>query len=61
MGNIDRRHVTVRMFDTAGKELSKWSYVNAYPVRWIGPSLNSSSNAVAIETLELAHEGLQVT
>jgi phage tail-like protein len=59
-GKILRRHVTVRMYDALGDEVAKWTFVNAYPVKWIGPQLSSSGNTAAIETLELAHEGLQV-
>ena len=33
---------------------------NAWPVKIEGPSLNASANEVAIESLELAHEGLEI-
>ena len=32
---------------------------NAWPAKWTGPSFNAEGNDVAIETLELAHEGLE--
>ncbi len=59
-GRIRRRHVTVRMYDAAGTEVAAWTFVNAYPVKWVGPPLNSTANTAAVETLELAHQGLQV-
>lgn len=34
-----------------------WTLINVYPVSWTGPSLSATENKVAIETLELAHEG----
>lgn len=59
-GKIARRNVSVVMYDVAGNEIRRWSFVGAYPVRWVGPRL-SIETASAIETLELAHNGLQPT
>ena len=57
-GTITRRHVTIVMYDTAGNELIRWNFPHAYPVKWIGPQFRASDAAAAIETLELAHEGM---
>ena len=35
-----------------------WNFKRAFPAKWIGPAMNASQNNVAIETLEIAHEGL---
>lgn len=35
-----------------------WFFRNALPEKLQGPSLNAKSNEIAIETLELAHEGI---
>jgi phage tail-like protein len=35
--------------------------VRAFPVKWVGPELKASDNAAAIETLEIAHEGIDVS
>jgi phage tail-like protein len=59
-GRITRRHVTVTMYDVAGNALRSWDFNNAYPVKWIGPTFNASEAAMAIETLELAHEGMKL-
>ncbi len=55
---IERRHMSIVMYDTEGKELLRWNFVNAYPVKWVGPQFNASAKAAAIETLELAHAGV---
>lgn len=39
----------------------RWSLVAALPVKWVGPDLKASSSEVAIESLEIAHEGIEVT
>ena len=37
-----------------------WKIANAWPVKVEGPSLNATGNEIAIETLEFAHEGMEV-
>jgi phage tail-like protein len=59
-GNLRRRHVTVVMYDVSGTEMMRWNFLNAYPVKWVGPQLRASDNTVAVETLELAHGGMAV-
>jgi phage tail-like protein len=58
-GQITRRNVAVVMYDVAGKEVLRWNFVGAYPVKWVGSQFQAAGNTPAIETLELAHNGLQ--
>jgi phage tail-like protein len=37
-----------------------WKFKRGIPVKWTGPSLNATQSGVAIESLEIAHEGLQL-
>jgi phage tail-like protein len=53
-----RKNGSIVVLDRAGKETVRWNFVNAWPSKWTGPSFNAEGNDVAIETLELAHEGL---
>jgi phage tail-like protein len=56
---LQRRKVTVQLVEQASKStIVQWIFDDAYPVKWSGPSLKASENAVAIESLELAHRGL---
>lgn len=57
-GKATRQHVTIDMYDAAGGLVLSWSFRNAYPVRWVGPQFTAAGAAVAVETLELAHEGI---
>ena len=59
-GQIERRTLTVTLYDVKGEVLSRWTFANAFPVKWTGPQFTADGTAVAIETLELAHEGLSV-
>lgn len=49
---------SVVMYDNNGKKLRTFYFLNAWPVSWEGPSMNSDSSGLAVETLEIAHEGL---
>lgn len=38
----------------------RWDVKNAFPVKWSGPTLTMTSTDVAVETIEIAHQGLTV-
>jgi phage tail-like protein len=57
---VSRRHVSVLLYDTMGHSVVRWNFQNAYPVKWVGPQFTSTSGSTAIETLELAHDGLEL-
>lgn len=52
-------NVAIVLQDELGEPVKRWNLIRAFPVKWIGPSMKASSAEVAIETLELAHEGIQ--
>lgn len=58
-GIINRASGAVILLDLEGNETWRWLFKNAYPVKWVGPELKADSSTVAVETLELVHEGLQ--
>jgi phage tail-like protein len=63
-GQLERRTVTVQLIDQATRRPvpgATWVFDAAYPVKWTGPALKASDNAIAIESLELSHRGLQRT
>lgn len=55
-----RRNVNILVFNQAGDIMQSWTLIGAIPVTWKVPALQASGNAVAIEELTLAYEGLQV-
>jgi len=59
-GKVERRNVSIVMLDPAGtSEVLRWNLLNAWPEEWYGAPLDAMSHALAIETLVLAHEGMQ--
>lgn len=58
-GIIKRKNGTIMLLDRQRFPSMWWDFWNAYPVKWSGPALNANSDTtVAIERVELAHEGL---
>jgi phage tail-like protein len=60
LNQVDRRTVTIKLLDEEHNPTVTWTVKNAFPVKMDGPGLKATGNEVAIETLELAHEGLTV-
>jgi phage tail-like protein len=58
-GRIVRRQVTVVLIDISGRDTWRWVVEKAYPVKWSGASLNASTNAVFVESVEFAHHGIK--
>lgn len=57
-GKVQRRNGSIVLLDRQGQERMRWNFVNAWPSKWDGPDFNAEGNDIAIETLELAHEGV---
>jgi phage tail-like protein len=57
-GNVERKNLSVVLMNSAGEEKRRWNFQNAYPVKWVGPDMRATASEVAVETMELAHEGL---
>ena len=60
-GNIDeaRKDGSIVMLNTMGEETARWSFTMAWPSAWTGPDVGADNQAVAIESITIAHEGLQ--
>ena len=54
-------HGSISLKDHDGRTVRRWAFKNAWPVSWEGPSLNAGGSELAIETLEIAHDGLTVS
>jgi len=59
-GVVERRNMIITLLDQADKPVLVWRVRNAWPCKWVGPALNAASSEVAIETLEITHEGLEL-
>ena len=59
-GQLDRRNGSIILLDETGNARVRWNFTNAWPAKWRGPSFDAEGNDIAIETLELAHEGISL-
>lgn len=59
-GNLTRHTISIILRDDTGAEKIRWNVKNAWPSKWSGPSLDAGSSDVAIESIELVHEGIEV-
>jgi phage tail-like protein len=55
---IQRKNISIIVYDFTGRQVRKWDLQRAYPCKWTGPELKADTGAVMMETLEIAHEGL---
>ena len=54
---ITPRNGKVTVLDAKGRVVRTWTLLNAKPVKWTGPKLAASSRDLAIEELEVCHDG----
>lgn len=57
----ERRNINILVFNQAGEVMQSWELLGAVPIGWQAPALQADANAVAIEELTLAYEGLNIT
>ncbi|MCP4368469.1 MAG: phage tail protein [Deltaproteobacteria bacterium] len=56
-GQVERQNVSIILLDENRNERVRWNIINAWPSKWTGPELKAPASEIAIETLELCHEG----
>lgn len=55
-----RRTIMIAHLGPSGDPALVWYVIRALPAKYSGPSWNSAQSSVAIESLEIAHEGLEL-
>ena len=60
MNTIKRVPVTISLLDEGGAPTMVWTLANAWPTKITGTDLKADGNEVAVETIEIAHEGLTI-
>jgi phage tail-like protein len=57
----NRGNVTLILLGDDGEQVRSWAFASAFPVKWTGPNFNSKSTSIAMESLEIAHQGFVVS
>jgi phage tail-like protein len=55
----ERRNGAIVLLSEGGQEVLRWTFTRGWPCRWEGPALDARKSEVALELLEIAHEGLR--
>jgi phage tail-like protein len=57
-GEVQRKTLTITLISQAGEDAASWQIINAWPAKYTAPDFNATASEVAIESLEIAHEGM---
>ena len=60
-GAVDRKTVTITLLDQEETAVASWQVINAWPTKYTAPDFNATSSEIAIESIEIAHEGMTRT
>lgn len=60
LNQVERRDVLIKLLNEAHEPVMVWKLRNAWPCKISAPDLKADANEVAIESIELAHEGLEI-
>ncbi len=60
LNTIERRDVTVSLLNEAHEPVMVWKIKNAWPTKIASTDLKADGNEIAIESIELAHDGLSI-
>ncbi len=55
---LERANGVIAQLDSRYQAVCTWKFERAWPCKWEGPEYDASKSELAIETLEIAHEGL---
>ena len=57
-GEVERKTITITILDETETATASWQVINAWPAKHTAPDFNALTSEVAIESIEIAHEGM---
>lgn len=60
LNDVPRRDLTIKLLNEEHQPVMSWKAINCFPIKVQASDLKSDGNEVAIETIEVAHEGLSL-
>ena len=57
-GEVERKTITITILDATETAAASWQVINAWPTKYTAPDFNATSSEIAIESIEIAHEGM---
>lgn len=58
--NVERRDLIISLLNDEGEPVMVWMITQAWPIKCEGPTLKASGSEIAIESIELVHEGIKI-
>jgi len=58
VNSVERARISISLLDEAGNPTLAWTLSNAWPTKAVGTELRADGSEVAVECVEIAHEGL---
>lgn len=60
-GDIEgaRMDGSIVIYNPKLQEVARYNFRRGWPNKWKGPDMNATANEVAVEEIEIAHEGLE--
>ena len=59
-GQVKRAEGSIVLLNENKQEVMRWNFRRGWPCKYTGPGLNAANNEIAMETLEICHEGLEI-
>jgi phage tail-like protein len=59
-GAVDRREGAIILRDEQRHEVMRWKFKNGWATKLTGPALKGDGNAIAVESVEIAHDNLEI-
>ncbi len=60
-GQTERRNGSIVLMDENQQEVMRWNFFEGWICKWEGPTLNSTTNEVATESIEICYENLEMS
>ncbi|MEM9820859.1 MAG: phage tail protein [Bacteroidota bacterium] len=60
MNTVERQDILISLLDETHAPVMQWQVQEAWVTKITSPDLKASGNEVAVETIEIAHEGLAI-
>jgi phage tail-like protein len=61
INQVEKKDIAVKLCDEEGKPVISWKVVNAFPTKLDGPTFDANSNDVAVESMELRGDRIEMT
>lgn len=59
-GEVQRANGSIALLDENRQEVMRFNFRRGWPTKWTGPELRASGNEIAMEMIEICHEGLEI-